>query len=114
MTPTEAIAALDEALRIAGVDAVLRRVSGTAQTVTNTCNLRVNVRQFKPVELVGEVKQGDRQVILSPTEMTAQSFPAPPRRNDKLLLRGKQYNIEAVDPIEMANVLVRVELIVRG
>jgi len=63
---------------------------------------------------VGDVKQGDRRAILSPTEMAAQGFPAPPRRGDKLKIGTKQFNIEKADPIVMADVLVRVELLVRG
>lgn len=114
MSPVEAIAALDHANQIAGEDVVLRRYLGPllANPVDVTC--RATVRGYTAAELVGGIAEGDRLAILSPTEATAASWPLPPRRGDKLVIGGRETNIEHPDNITMGGALVRMNLRVRG
>lgn len=70
---------------------------------------RAFVRGYKADELVGDVRQSDRKVILSPTDLGAA-----PARGSKVVIAGKTHNVEAVGLIKLADVLVRIELQVRG
>jgi hypothetical protein len=113
MTPVEAIADLDQAVASWGEDVILRRTTGTQQVPLDV-SVRAAVRGYRPHELVGPIVQGDRRVILSPTEMQRAQWTWPPRTNDKCLIEGKQFTVQAVDPIKIAGALVRIELQVRG
>lgn len=114
MTPAQAIAALDAALAVAGEDVTLQRLA-SGVTVANTASCRAMVRGYKPEELVGAIVQGDTQVILSPTDLTAGNWPANMIVNgDKVVIQGRRRNVEAAAPILMTGTLVRIELQVRG
>ncbi len=98
MTPSQAIAMLDRQLARHGEDVSLN--GGTK---------RAFVRGYKPDELVGDVRQTDRLVVLSPTDLGAQ-----PVRGGKVVIAGKTHNIEAAGLTLLANTLVRIDLRVRG
>jgi hypothetical protein len=97
----------------------LRRTTGT-QLIPFDVPLRAVVRDYLAQELVGPIIQGDRRVILSPTEVSLRQFPWPPQPGDKILLqladdeRQRPYNIEAAEVIRMNGVPVRFNLRVRG
>jgi hypothetical protein len=124
MTPEAAIAALDRALVVAGLDCTLRRIYGQAgSTQTNSdVTVRAIVRSFQPQELAAGIAQGNVKAILSPTEISQSGWPyseaasatlpdpSMPRRNDRLIADGRSYTVEAVNPISMGNKLVRIEL----
>jgi hypothetical protein len=114
MSPAEAIAALDHANQIAGEDVVLRRYLGPLRTNASDVTCRATVREFTANELVDTIAQGDRLAILSPTEATAATWPLPPRKGDKLVIGGRELNIEHPDNITMGGTLVRMNLRVRG
>lgn len=113
MTPEAAIAALDRGLASAGQDVTLRRTTGT-QRIPLDVTCRAMVRAYQPHELVGEIQQGDSQVIISPTEMARAQWPWPPKANDFVIVAGRQRTVLAAAPIHMADELVRVDLQVRG
>jgi hypothetical protein len=111
MIPANAIASIDRLLAATGEDIVVRRITDGVNT---DVGVRASVRAYSPEELVGGIIQGDSQVICSPTEMTAASWPLPPRANDKTVIQGKVRNVTAATPIYMNGTLVRIEMTVRG
>jgi len=122
------ITELDRSLAVDGEDFTVRRVVGTNSPVNTDVSCRGFVRGYQPQELTTTIIQGDAKIILSPTQIIAGSWPggAPPtganaaldqrvpRRGDKAVVQGKVLNIEAAAPIYLDNVLVRIELQVRG
>lgn len=107
------IAALDRGARIAGETVTLRRMTGT-QRIPLDVECRAVVTGYAPNELVGSIEQGDRKVILSPTEMRRRQWVWPPRRGDRVLIGGKTFQVEAVDNRTAGDELVRTELRIRG
>lgn len=105
-TPAGAIARLDDALKRRGQTVTVRRLSGPADL-----QVLANVRGYKPSELVGGIAQGDTSIVLSPTGLAA--F-VPLKRGDKIVIDGALKNVEAANNIKMANILVRINLQVRG
>jgi len=105
-TPAGAIARLDDALSRRGQTVVVRRASGPADATVIG-----NVRGFKPAELVGGIAQGDISVVLSPTGLA--DF-LPLKRNDKVLVDGGVKNVEMAENIKIKDVIVRINLQVRG
>lgn len=113
MTPAEAIADLDAAVRDWGETITLRRVTGTALIALDV-DVRACVRGYAPAELVANIKQGDSKVIVSPTEMKRAQWTWPPRVGDRAVIGGKVRAVEEANPITMGGELVRIELRVRG
>lgn len=113
MTPQAAIGALDRALASTGETITLRRTTGT-QRVPLDVTCRAVVRNYRPIELVGEIQQGDSLVILSPTEMAQAQWPWPPKNSDLVVVAGRQRAVQGVTPFYLDGTLVRVELQVRG
>jgi len=116
MTPQQAIAALDRGIWTAGQSIALRRYTGTSaeSRVYLEVEARAVVTGFAPAELVDGIKQGDRTLIMSPTEMTRGKWCWPPRIGDKAVIGGRETNVEAVTLREIGDVLVRIEMRVRG
>lgn len=125
---TDFITALDDALKRAGSDITLRRVTGQAPTTANSdVTVRAAVRSFQPQELVGGISQTDSHVIISPTQIVAAGWPGDgetpsssipdptlPRINDKLVIAGRVRNVKVVQPIYINGELVRIEMDVTG
>lgn len=125
---SDLLASLDAHLAARGTDITLRRVTGSApSTVNHDITVRAAVRSYSPEELVGDIKQTDSQVIMSPTQILAAGWPGTgevpsatvadptlPRRLDRVVIAGRVRNIEVVDPIYVGNELVRLELRVLG
>jgi len=112
--PTELIADLDDALTATGQDIILRRVTGTESQTNTDVTCRAMVREFAARELVNGLQYGDRQVIISPTQINAASWPLPVLRNDFAVIDEQVWNIEAANHQKIAGTLVRIELVVRG
>ncbi|MCC0809190.1 hypothetical protein FPV16_23835 [Methylobacterium sp. W2] len=109
MTPSGAIAMLDRQIAAHGQPVTLKRLSPAFSG-----DLRVFFRGYKPDELAGGIQQGDSTAVLSPTGLSSISFPGLPKVNDKLTVSGRVRNIQAVEPVEIDGVLVRVNLWLRG
>lgn len=108
MTPGQAIAMLDRQLADHGEDIALRHMSGGTAASIET--VRAFVRGYKPDEVVGAIQQGDGKITLSPTGLSL-----PPKFNDKTVIGGtKVRNIQAVEEIKLAGVVVRYNVQVRG
>lgn len=104
MTPSQAIAALDRQLARHGQTVILRTSAGV---VTST--VRAMMRGYQPDELVGGIVQGDSKVILSPTGLNVL-----PVLNSKVVHDGRVRNVQAVESVKLDDVLVRVNVQVRG
>jgi hypothetical protein len=109
MTPSSAIALLDRQLAAHGRSVTLVRSGGVPANLT----CRAIVRDFKPDEFVGTIQQGDRLAILSPTPLTPAGW-LEPKEGDRLLHDGKWHRVQAPDRIAVNDVIVRVELHLRG
>jgi hypothetical protein len=99
---------LDRQLADHGEDIGVRHMSGGAITSTET--VRAFVRGYKPEEVVGAIAQGDGKITISPTGLLS-----PPKFNDKTVIGGsKVRNVQAVEEIRLAGLVVRYNLQVRG
>lgn len=120
-------AQLDRELARLGQDVTLRRIYGSApSTTTKDVALKAYVRSPTSAEMLSGVPQSDCFVIISPTAIANAGWPAGeiasatvadpsvPRRNDRVLIAGRQRNVENVNPFVIANECVRIELQVRG
>lgn len=114
MTPQDIIAELDAALAEVGQDVVLRRYLGPGVTNPVDVTCRARITDYTTQTLAGNIAQGDRRAIISPTEATAASWPLPVRVGDKLVINGREFNIEGRNSFAPQNVVVRIELQVRG
>ncbi|UDF29385.1 UNVERIFIED_ORG: hypothetical protein LHK14_18005 [Roseateles sp. XES5] len=116
ITPAEAIAELDRSLAEAGEDVILRRY--TAASGNPRPKIDILVRAFvRPVdaldvkELVGNLATPYFEVVVSPTGAGAI---LPLVRGDKILVEGRERNIELPRPVRLQNVLVRMKPLVAG
>lgn len=105
MMPANAIAMLDRQIARHGQSLKFKR--GSAALV----EMRGFVRGFKPSELVGTLKQGDRSIVLSPSTLGAYGLP---RAQDKVVLADSSATVQFVEPVYLADVLVRINVTVRG
>jgi hypothetical protein len=113
MTPASAIASLDRQLAEHGEDVVVRRYtapSGTPRPKTDIA-ARASVRAVKPEELAGEIDQTSSKVVMSPTGLAAL---LPLRKGDKVVVQGKERNVEIPRPIFVGGTLVRIDVMVTG
>jgi hypothetical protein len=107
MTPAEAIAMLDD--QIARNGQTLKFKRGNGQPVS----MRGFVRGFKPDELVGTLKQGDRIIVLSPS--TIGTFGVPQTLDKVAFLAGSSATVQSPpEQVHMDDVLVRINVVVRG
>jgi len=123
------IAALDDALALAGEDAILRRVVTRSNVKVNsdvTC--RAAVRGVSAEQIMGTIAATDLNVILSPTQITAAAWPgqddstpggstvnqALPRITDFVVVQGKPRQVKVSKPIYVGGVWCRTDLVVAG
>ena len=106
-----------QALNRLGQVAQLRRLNGAGGTLTwHEVSVRAFMRQFRPDEIVpgSGILQGDRMIIIGTAEIDAAQWPAPPRRDDKLLIDGRLLNVQAVEIRHIGGVVERYDMVVRG
>lgn len=125
------IEALDDALRQAGEDFILRRVVGTGANVVNIdVKCRGRIDGVTTEEIAAGIKATDLKVIFSPTQINNTQWPGGmvpqvppfnidqrvPRENgpDKAIVRGQLRNIAFSKPFFINDELVRIELRVTG
>lgn len=114
----------------AGGTVRLRRVliSGGARS-TFEIKIPALVRGYAPDQLAGDIKHGDRLVILSPSALDAKQWHKgvpledasdgkDPRlallKKAEVIITGKKHQVVNVIPFIVQDVLVRIELQVRG
>lgn len=107
-TPAGAIARLDDALSRRGQSVTLRRGNSTTGQVT----VKALVRGVKAEQVVGEVTQTDRKVVLSPSGLGAFGEPD---ASVMVVIDGKPSKIVGKpEPIRLNDVLVRINMVVKG
>ena len=125
------VRSLDAHLAVSGENIILRRIVGASQAtqVNIDVTVRANVRLVKgPDELVNGIGQDDLRIIISPTQIANAQWPgggidaaAPfnvdrslPKRNDRVIVKGRMYTVENVNPLAVENVVVRIVMITKG
>ncbi|MFC7067545.1 hypothetical protein [Brucella rhizosphaerae] len=108
MTPAHAIAKLQRQLVAHGQNVDLRKIA-SGQTQSEALAQRAFVRGYKPEELVGQIQQGDRNVVLLP-DAAAIAL----KKGDKVVIAGAAANVEVAEIVRMDDVPVRVNVRVRG
>lgn len=114
MTPSAAIALLDHQLVAHGEKITVRRYtapSGTPRPKTDIEDVPAFVRAIKAEELVGGIDMTASTVVLSPSGLSAL---LPLKKGDKVVIQGRERNIELPKLIFMQDVLVRINLLVAG
>jgi hypothetical protein len=98
MTPTQARATYRRMMTLVGETVSIRRYTGTgANRPRFDAEVTARVTEYEPSELVGTIVQGDRKVIVLAEDLFTAQFPIPPKKGDKVVVRGKELNIEAPD-----------------
>lgn len=97
---------------------VIRRYSGAgvAYAPTNYSGIRARVTSYMPQELIGNIQEGDRKVILLQEDLEAAGFSGVIRPGDKVVVGGKELAIIAPDSASrrVGNVVIAYELTARG
>lgn len=96
---------------------IIRRYTGTGSNRTRfDATAMGRIVGYDPQELVGSIQQGDSKIILMADDLIDAAFPLPLVKGDKVVDRGKEMNIEAIDDKtrRVGNVLIAYELQVRG
>lgn len=104
------IRSLDRAIKRAGQSVVIKR---PADGSTKALTIIGAVRGYKPTELVGNLKQGDSLLVISPTDFAGWGGDLEPT-SDFVEYNGRTRAVQAVDPVYVRNVLVRLNVTVRG
>lgn len=84
-----------EMLERRGRPLTLRRRIGTTNAFTDVAP-RGYSRGFKAEELVGGIIQGDREIVIAQAEITAASWPGPPKKGDITVLDGVTATVQGV------------------
>jgi hypothetical protein len=96
----------------------LRRYTGatTNRPRFDVENVRARTVGYLPDELVGNILQGDRKMIVFADDLTGSGFTLPVTNNEKVVVRGKELAILAVDDStrRVNGTLIALELQVRG
>ena len=93
-----------------GETIVLRREGAPNVDVT----VKAFVTGFAPSELVGDIKQGDRKVVIANAEIVAAAWPGPPRIGDRAIIGGKTFTIGAPDTRKMGDEICGHWMVARG
>lgn len=114
MTPEEVKASYREALK--EIVFARRYTGGGTNRPHFDAAARARVVGYTPQELIGDVIQGDRKVILFADDLIENGFALPLTTSDKLVVRGKELAIMAADgdTRKVNDVLIAYELQVRG
>lgn len=111
----DAVADLDAEIAEHGQDIVLVRLVPDADDLERPH--RAFVRGYRPDEMAGGLQQGDTRVTLSPTGLPAEFADTDATRlarNDLIRIDGRLRNVQFVESVRVAGILVRVNLTVRG
>lgn len=123
LSPERIIADLDAALLASGEDVVLRRKAPAGNA---DVGCRARVRGVNAQRVVGTITQNDLSVVISPSEITANGWPGAdppspgavdprlPRANDFMVVKGRERQVKFSDPIYVAGIWVRCNLVVAG
>ena len=113
ITPAEAIAELDRTLDEAGETVILRRYTATSGSPRPKIDVEIPafVRPLDAEELAGDIDSKFSNVIISPTHVGSV---LPIVKGDKIVIDGKERNVELPKRYKMQGVLVRMKLMIGG
>jgi hypothetical protein len=130
MTPESAIASLDNTIAQHGQSVRLVRMDGKTAQVLCQANLSAIVRGYSSTTALAGTNQiqGDTVVTVSPTDLDREGWPTAnpgiyppidddpriPRRGDRIVINGRQRNVESAEPFYINDKLVRINVTVRG
>ncbi|MBR1206963.1 MULTISPECIES: hypothetical protein [unclassified Bradyrhizobium] len=125
MTPDESLDQHRRSLEEIGETVLVRRYAGVgpARAVAKEAAVLARVKGYQPAELVGEIRQGDRHVILLndpsagvPAGKVALSTMLPLTDRDFLVIAGAEVSIKGVDDAtrRIQGQVIAFELQVRG
>lgn len=98
MTPAAARSALRRQIAQHGEAVTVRRYSGTGEARSSADYATTGrVTGYLPDQLAGNLQQGDRKVIMAYEDLAATAIALPLLITDKLVLRGKELAIKALD-----------------
>jgi hypothetical protein len=69
---------------------------------------------FQPQELVDPIIQGAQKITIGHKEIAERQWPGPPRKGDRIIIRGRESVIEACDVVNIGTTICRYNLHVRG
>jgi hypothetical protein len=114
ISPADLIANLDAALIEVGEIVTIRRYTaptGNPRPSIDIAGVLAAVRALKADELVGTIDQTWSRVVFSPTKLGPL---LPLRKSDKIIVQGRERNIELPQPIFVQGTLVRMVALVGG
>ncbi|UGY03147.1 hypothetical protein [Bradyrhizobium quebecense] len=125
MTPDESLDQHIRALEESGETVLVRRYTGVGpvRAVAKEAAVPAKVKGYDPAEIVGEIRQGDRHVILLndpaapvPAGKVALSTMLPLTDRDFLVIAGAEVSIKGVDDAtrRIQGQVIAFELQVRG
>lgn len=97
-----------------GQPVTLQRLTGTTTQVRHDVVCQAVVRGYKPVQLVGGIILGDRQVTISNVEIAHTQWPGPPRNGDRCVIDGRTTTIQACDTRKLRDDIVLHLIQMRG
>lgn len=110
MTPNQAISALDRQLAMHGQTVILRRYSGNPRQPSDI-EIRAFVRPVKAEQMAGDIDSTFENVVVSPTGCLAMW---PLLKGDKVVIDGRERNIEFPKMKKLNDAFVRADLLVGG
>jgi hypothetical protein len=113
VTPAAALAMLARQLAAHGEDVTLRRYTGLPANTTAKTDVATRgfVRPVRADQIAGTITHLASNVTVSPSGVGALTAL---RVGDKVVVAGRETNIEAVEPIRIGSTLVRINLVVMG
>ncbi len=114
---TDSSQRINTASRIAayGQTVTIRRFTGTARTpIEATCKATVRPRPAMTDAAGASVQQASLQVILSPALLEAAGWTWDIKKGDRIVVRGRSYEVESQQVFEPGDVSARIEVIAVG
>lgn len=110
---SDVLADIRSALDEYGQAMVLRRRTGTTSAWVSVA-VKGILRRYRPGELLGDLQQGDAQVVISDREIAAAGWPGPPRMNDQLVVDDRVWTVMGSMRRRLGDVVLAHEIWVRG
>lgn len=71
-------------------------------------------RDYRPEELLAGIMQGDVRIEIGADEIAAASWPAPPRRTDRVTMDGRTYTVQGASAVYDGATLAGYSIWARG
>lgn len=116
MNPEAVVQETHRALTEVGGKLLLRRPNGARSTTFTDIFVTGRIINADSDPVLGDgIDQTSRIAIISPVEIRANKWPAPPRDGDRLVDElGHHFTVESVNILRIGNVAVRYELWIKG